>query len=122
MINSSGLATTVAAGSTTVTAAFGGISGSTTLTVTAATTGGSARLAWGVPTTYTDGTPLTNLAGYKVYYGTSSGSYTRIIDVGNVTTYTINNLSSGTYYFAVTAYDIQQIESSYSSEVSKTFQ
>ncbi len=45
-----------------------------------------------------------------------------MIDVGNVTTYTISNLVSGAYYFAVTAYDSQNIESGYSNEVSGTIQ
>jgi hypothetical protein len=116
-ISTSGLAASIATGSTTVTAAWGSVSGSTTLTVK---TTGSATLAWNAPTTNTDGTPLTDLAGHKIYFGTSSGSYTTIMDVGNVTTYTINNLSSGTYYFTVTSYDSSGIESSYAGEVSKT--
>ena len=44
-------------------------------------------------------------AGYKVYWGTSPGSYTTYADVGNTTSYTISGLSSGTYYVTVTAYD-----------------
>ncbi len=119
IISISGLATSTAAGSATITATSGAVSGSTTLTVTAITTG-SATLSWDAPTTNTDGTPLTNLAGYKIYYGTSSGNYTRIIDVGNVTTSVINNLAPGTYYFTTTAYDASGIESDYSNEVSKT--
>jgi fibronectin type 3 domain-containing protein len=47
-----------------------------------------------------------DLAGYKIYYGDSSGDYLGVIDVGNATTYTVANLIPGyTYYFAVTAYD-----------------
>jgi hypothetical protein len=80
----------------------------------------SVTLAWNAPTTNTDGTPLTDLAGYKVYYGTSSGNYTRAIDVGNVETYKIEGLQSGTYYFATTAYDKSGNESDYSNEVMKT--
>jgi hypothetical protein len=119
---SQGLATAVAAGSTTITAASGSVSGTASLTVTAITTTGSATLAWSAPTTNTDGTPLTDLAGYKVYYGTSSGNYTSSLDIGNVATYTVNNLSPGTYFFSVTAYDTSRIESSFSNEVSKTIQ
>lgn len=62
-----------------------------------------------------------DLAGYKVYYGTSSHNYTETIDVGNTTTYQITGLSEGTYYFAVTAYDTSGNESDFSDEVSKTF-
>jgi hypothetical protein len=82
---------------------------------------GSATLSWDPPTTNEDGTPLTDLAGYKIYYGTSSGNYSQSVDVGKVTTYTAGNLTEGvTYYFAATAYDISANESKYSNEVSKT--
>ena len=81
---------------------------------------GSATLTWDPPTTNADGTPLTDLSGYKLYYGTASRSYAQNVNVGNVTTYTVNNLTDGiTYYFAVTAYDTANNESSYSNEVSK---
>jgi hypothetical protein len=80
-----------------------------------------ANLSWAAPTTYTDGTPLTTLAGYKVYMGTASGSYTQNIDVGNSTSYTIGNLNDGTtYYFAVTAYDASGDVSGYSNQASLT--
>lgn len=80
----------------------------------------SSTLTWDPPTTNADGTPLTDLAGYKIYYGTSSGNYTKVIDVGDVTTYKVEGLNPGTYYFTVTAYDISGNESGYSNEVSKT--
>lgn len=58
------------------------------------------------------------IAGYKIYYGTGSRSYTWFIDVGNVTSYTISGLADGsTYYFAATAYDKSKKESKYSAEV-----
>ena len=57
-------------------------------------------------------------AGYKVYYGTASGVYGSPIDAGNVTQYTVSNLSAGTYYFVVSAYLPGQ-ESGYSNEVNK---
>jgi hypothetical protein len=79
----------------------------------------SVTLSWDAPTTNTDGTPLTDIAGYKVYYGTEYGNYTQNIDVGNVTTYKVANLTEGlTYYFAVTAYDTSANESTYSNDVS----
>lgn len=62
-----------------------------------------------------------DLAGYKIYYGTSSGQYTQIIDVGQVTSYTVGGLSEGVkYFFAVTAYDTAKNESDFSQEVSAT--
>lgn len=62
----------------------------------------------------------TDLAGYKVYYGTASRSYGSPTDVGNKTTFTVTGLNGQTYYFAVTAYDTAGNESGYSNEVSKT--
>jgi fibronectin type 3 domain-containing protein len=60
------------------------------------------------------------LDGYKVYVGTASGLYTRTIPVGNLTSYTVDSLTTGTtYYFAVTAYNTAG-ESSPSNEVSKS--
>lgn len=65
-----------------------------------------------------DANSETDLAGYRVYYGTQSTVYNVPIDVGNVTRYTINNLIAGTYYYAVTAYDDADNESGFSKEVS----
>jgi hypothetical protein len=60
-----------------------------------------------------------DLAGYKIYYGLSSGNYTISINVGKVTQYTVNQLTEGlVYYFVVTAYDTAGNESAYSQEVS----
>ena len=61
-----------------------------------------------------------DLAGYKVYYGASPGTYETSIDVSYTTTYVVTNLESGTrYYFAITAYDISGNESAFSNEVFK---
>jgi hypothetical protein len=60
------------------------------------------------------------LSGYKVYIGTGPGTYGSSIDVGNVTTYTVTGLGSGTYYFAVTAYDTSRLETGFSNEVFAT--
>jgi len=61
------------------------------------------------------------VAGYNVYYGTGSGDYTQVVDAGNQASATISNLSDGsTYYFAVTAYDPNGLESLPSGEVSYT--
>jgi hypothetical protein len=60
-----------------------------------------------------------SVAGYHVYYGTASGSYTAKIEASNATSLTISNLDCGvTYYFAATAYDTNGNESAYSSEIS----
>ena len=81
-----------------------------------------AELSWQAPTTQSDGvTPLTNLAGYKVYYRLDGQSYGSGIDVGNVTQYvvTAQGVPAGRYYFAVTAYDTAGKESDYSAEGTK---
>ena len=81
---------------------------------------GQASLSWEAPSTNEDGTSLTDLNGYKIYYGTAPGNYTQNIDVGNVTTYNFTNLTDGqTYYFVATAYNSARVESSYSNEVTK---
>jgi hypothetical protein len=80
-------------------------------------TGGTIILDWDAPTTNADGTALTDLVGYKIYYGTASRVYNHSIDVGNVNTYTLTGLAKGqTYYAAVTAYDTSANESGYSNE------
>src|SRR2546425_3204782 len=61
-----------------------------------------------------------DLAGYKLYYGTSSGSYQFSVDVGNLTSYTLSGLLEGRiYYFAATAYNSSLDESGFSNEASK---
>ena len=80
---------------------------------------GSATLSWAAPTTRTDGSPLTNLSGYKIFYGRMSGIYDYQIDINNpaVLTYVVENLVSGDWYFALTAYDSEDVESDHSNEV-----
>lgn len=64
-----------------------------------------------------------DLAGYKVYYGTSSQDYGIPIDVGNFTSHTLTGLTKGTtYYFAITAYDTSSNESDFSVELSKSIE
>ncbi|MBI5507290.1 MAG: fibronectin type III domain-containing protein [Deltaproteobacteria bacterium] len=76
-------------------------------------------LKWDPPTTNTDGTPCTDLAGYKLYFGDQSRTYTTTIDVGNRTTFTIFDLPAGVHFFAVTAYNTAGAESDFSNEASK---
>ncbi len=68
-----------------------------------------------------DPNPESNIAGYRVHYGTSSGNYSQTIDVGNTTNASISSLLPGTtYYFAVTAYNALSLESVVSTETSFT--
>lgn len=77
----------------------------------------SVILKWNAPTTNLDGSVLTDLAGYMIYYGKSSYNYSYKVDVGNSTEALINNLSEGNWCFAVTAYDLSGNESNSSNEV-----
>ena len=66
-----------------------------------------------------DASSEANLAGYMVYYGERSGVYGNKIDVGNVSTHALANLTEGKqYFYAVTAYDVARVESPYSNEAS----
>lgn len=83
---------------------------------------GSATLSWTPPTTNTNGSPLTNLAGYRVYWGTTAGSYTNSVTLNNagLSSYVVSSLAPGTYYFAVTALNSSGVESAKSNSGSKT--
>ncbi len=85
---------------------------------------GSTTLSWQAPTTRVDGSPLTDLSGYRIRYGTSPGNYPNIITIanGSVTTAVVSNLLPGTYYFVTTAIDGAGVESGYSSQVLTTIQ
>jgi hypothetical protein len=80
-----------------------------------------AALSWTAPTENTDGSSLTNLAGYRIAYGTSASALTQTIQVANpsVTRYSVENLSPGTYYFSVRAYTSKGTESANSNVSSK---
>jgi hypothetical protein len=92
-----------------------------TITVAAAGSKSNAvTLSWQAPTENADGSALMDLKGYKVHYGAASKSYSDVIQVANsgLTTYVVQNLPAGTYYFAVTSYNVTGAESSLSGEVS----
>ena len=114
-VNPAGLATGSYTATVTITTANSkSIQLPVTLTVISATTSGPTNLSW-------DPSLSTDVVGYNLYIGTASGSYSFTIDVGLVTSYTLNNLEVGnTYYFAVTAYDSSRLESGFSNELSKS--
>ena len=64
--------------------------------------------------------PETGIAGYRVYYGTASRTYSAPIPAGLQSAHTVAGLATGTYYFAVTAFNIDGLESAFSNEVSTT--
>jgi hypothetical protein len=90
--------------------------------VNAQVVSGSATLSWVPPTTNTNGTPLTDLAGYIINYGTSSTNLTQQINVSNATAtgYTVTGLTTGTWYFTVSAYASDGTQSAPSNVASKT--
>jgi hypothetical protein len=83
---------------------------------------GTATLNWSAVTRRSDGSALTDLAGYKVYYGTSPGALNQVVVVADprVTTYRVTHLAAGTWYFAVAAYTSSGAEGPRSGVGSKT--
>jgi len=83
---------------------------------------GSATLSWAAPTENTNGTALTNLAGYRLYYGTSETAMTQTVQIANsgILTDVVSNLSPGTWYFSIRAYTNANVESVASAVVSTT--
>jgi len=82
----------------------------------------STTLSWIPPTQNEDGSPLMDLAGYKIYYGTSAGNYANEITINNpgITTYVVDNLSPDTWHFVSTSFNASGVESVFSNAVSRT--
>jgi hypothetical protein len=83
----------------------------------------SVTLSWVAPEFNEDGSPLTNLAGYRIYYGETSGTYTDSVTIIGKTSITtvIGNLPNGsTIHFVVTAFNLHGNESAYSNEIMTT--
>jgi hypothetical protein len=85
---------------------------------------GTATLDWTSVTQNNNGSALTNLAGYHVHYGTSASNLSQNVQIANptVTTYVVTNLSSGTWYFGVSAYTTSGTEGEMSNVGQKTIQ
>jgi hypothetical protein len=94
-----------------------------TLTVNQMATN-NVTLDWTPPTQNGDGSVLTDLAGYKIHYGTSKDQLTQTANVTNpgLTSYVVDQLSAGTWYFNMTAYSNSGAESNASGVVSTTIQ
>jgi hypothetical protein len=91
------------------------------ITVTASAPG-RATLSFDAPANRLDGTPLTDLSGFRVYYGSSADDlrYVVVVQDPGARSALVANLTPGTWYFVVTAYDALGIESHPSNTVSKT--
>ena len=85
------------------------------------TTYGSVTLSWTAPTENEDGSPLTDLDGYRLYWGKASGNYPDSITINNesITTYVVENIPSGTYEFVATSFNTSGVESRYSNPATK---
>lgn len=90
--------------------------------VAAGAASGSAQASWTPPARNTDGSALTDLAGYRLYWGTSEGNYTSSVAIDNpgLTRYVLEQLTPGTYFFVLTAVNTLGVESPRSNVASKT--
>jgi hypothetical protein len=79
----------------------------------------AATISWQGPTQHEDGSPLMDLAGFEIRYGRQPGSYSHRIDVPSqgIATYVVNGLVPGNYYFAMTAYKGNRVDSALSPEM-----
>jgi hypothetical protein len=81
----------------------------------------STTLSWTPPIENEDGTVLTDLDGYKIYWGTTPGNYPNSVTISNegITTYVVDNLTPGTYEFVATSFNASGVESVYSNPTTK---
>jgi len=79
-------------------------------------------VSWTAPVVNTDGTPLTDVNGYVISYGTSPTGLTKSMVVSDpgLTTGTVSNLAAGTYYFSIVTRNSTGTSSTASTVVSKT--
>jgi hypothetical protein len=90
--------------------------------VAAGSSSGNVSLSWQAPTKNIDGSALTDLGGYAIHYGTVSKTYTSTITLNNpgLTSYVVDDLPPGTYYFSMTATTTSGEQSGPSQEASTT--
>lgn len=83
---------------------------------------GVATLSWTAPTENTDGSVLQNLSGYVIHYGPSTNDMTSTITIANpgITTYVVDNLPAGTYFFSLSATTASGIQSAPSGVATTT--
>jgi hypothetical protein len=78
-------------------------------------------ISWVAPSENVDGTTLTDLSGYRIYFGTGSRSYSDVVEVMDPTaTSHALDLTSGDYHIAMTALDSDGNESAYSNEIRRS--
>ena len=91
-------------------------------TTASPSSGRAATLSWEAPTSNTNGSALTDLAGYRIYYGSGPSELTQTVQLNSVglQTYVIDGLEPGTWYFAIVAVTTNGLESSLSNIAVKT--
>lgn len=101
-----------------------GVTANTTYTLTCSTSAGTAQLSWTAPTQNTDGTPLTNLAGYQAFRAATSAGLATATSAAEIAipalTYTLTGIPAGTWYFAMRSKNSAGAVSDLSNVVSKT--
>lgn len=83
---------------------------------------GTATLSWNPPTENVDGSALTDLSGYRIYYGRSASQLNRtvVIDNPGLTRYVVENLAQANWHFAMTSVNSEGVESRRSPTIRKT--
>jgi hypothetical protein len=117
----------VSSAATSSSSSSSGGSSSSSSSSSGASSGGTAAtssvtLSWSAPTQNTDGTPLTNLAGFDIYYGKSASAMTNKVTITNTSllTYVVSNLGAGTWFFEILAVNAMGAESNPSGVASTT--
>jgi hypothetical protein len=82
---------------------------------------GSASLSWNPPTENADGSTMSDLAGYRIYYGKSPKKLNKTIVIDNpgLTRYVVENLAAAKWHFSMTSVNSSGKESARSKTVSK---
>ncbi|NKB98213.1 MAG: hypothetical protein GKR90_06930 [Pseudomonadales bacterium] len=96
----------------------GSVSGATGATPASGPPVGQLRVEWQAPTENVDGSPVSGIANYRIYYGVRTGEYNDSVQVSGTATEHTLSLSEGRYYLVMTAIDVEGDESGYSNEVS----
>jgi ABC-type glycerol-3-phosphate transport system substrate-binding protein len=106
-----------------LTACGGGTSETSSDNRDTTSSGSKLLLEWSAPATRTDASPLalSELQGYRVYYGTSPNDLQLLVDLNDSTIndFKVDSIPAGNYYFAVTVYDMDGIESGFSNIINK---
>ena len=87
-----------------------------------ATALGTVTLSWASPTTRSDGSPLVDLAGFRIFWGMDQGDYSNSVEIGNpgISSYVVEQLTPGRWFFTMSAFDSTGVDSPSSGVASTT--